>query len=239
MFDGGALLGMGAWGLLNGLFSAGSSLLGSSMASASSDRAAELAYQSQQETNALNFQMFRQNQQWQEKMANTAHQREVRDLREAGLNPILSATGGSGAATPNLATPTAVSPGSPVADKAAIYMGMANALTQSISSATDAAEKLANLDFTLEKSRQTRKVTDTEVGNRNPFAWAIHNTQSHATDLSKFAKEAGGLIKDLYSGLRGQFKVLQMQNTYNTSRNISRPQSQLERLNESFGGFGY
>lgn len=39
--------------------------------------------------------------QWKhdEYMANSAHQREVSDLRSAGLNPILSATGGSGSAT--------------------------------------------------------------------------------------------------------------------------------------------
>lgn len=51
--------------------------------------------------NDVNWQIAAQNNATQIEMANTAHRREVADLRAAGLNPILSA-GGSGSSTPSL-----------------------------------------------------------------------------------------------------------------------------------------
>lgn len=83
-------------------------------------------------------------------LANTAHQREVRDLRAAGLNPILSASG-SGSATPQLRVPGLTNPVESVGNNANSLANALNGLTKSqietaqaeMSSAKSEADMLA------------------------------------------------------------------------------------------------
>jgi len=67
--------------------------------------------------NKAQIKMAREQMAFQERMSNTAHEREVLDLRNAGLNPILSAKLG-GASSPGGAQPNIVNEMAPLSNSA-------------------------------------------------------------------------------------------------------------------------
>lgn len=67
-------------------------------------------WSAQQSAKAMQFNAAeaQKNRDWQLMMSNTAHQREIKDLMAAGLNPVLSAMNGNGAAVTSGATASGV-----------------------------------------------------------------------------------------------------------------------------------
>lgn len=102
------------WGAIAGAVGGvASSIIGSRSSSKANQAAAaaqEREIEMQRETNAMQIAEALKNREFQYEMSSSAHQREIRDLRAAGLNPILSA-GGSGASTPAGNMPDLESPG--------------------------------------------------------------------------------------------------------------------------------
>lgn len=97
--------------------------------------------QSAQEAMKFNHDEAELSRLWQERMSDTAHQREIKDLQAAGLNPVLSAMGGSGAPVTSGATASGYASQGAKGDT---DTSLAPALVSLISSSMAAQASLAN-----------------------------------------------------------------------------------------------
>lgn len=119
-----------------------------------------------------NLGLVRENRQYNEWATNTAHQREVADLKNAGLNPILSGTGGMGAAAPATTSATATpapvrSTGDAVTSAFQAFTAMADAMKANAATTFMSGAQTAqvNAQTQLTGAQQSNVETDTVLKN--------------------------------------------------------------------------
>ncbi len=154
------------------------------------------AWSAEQSANAMRFNAVeaQKNRNWQEMMSNTAHQREVKDLMAAGLNPVLSAMNGNGAAVTSGATASGVVGSGSKADADTSTSGAISNLLGSILAAQTSLEN-ANINARTQEAVADKYNAMSEIVAHINAAAGIQQAGIHAGATRYAAEQSAGATR--------------------------------------------
>nr|WAE43454.1 MAG: DNA pilot protein [Microviridae sp.] len=150
----------------------------------------------------IGYNSSQKNRETEINLANTAHQREVVDLRGAGLNPILSATGGRGAITPSFETFTPENP----------MKGFGETMSNYSLKKQQVEESKASMPQKVAQTKALDQEVKTQIQQEG-----VYSAQKHAMDTQSDLNDALKVKARAETGVQSAlYQKLDLENTQET-----------------------